>query len=328
MVGEEHHDGLVGAAAAVEGIEHLAELGVHVRHGREVAMPHLGGRGGRERTLLRRRAEHLAAVVEGDLRRPVGPAGIERRQPVTVVEIPVPLGCRERRVRLPEADGQKKRPVGRGQFREHPHRIGGDAAVVVGLVGHVATLDERHAAVVSRAVGGEVGRQRAGDLRDVIAVRGEVEKLRGRPGAGVAVNRGVPVVEDLAGAAGLVAVLLEPEGNRGHVGIGLAEVHRVAPDAERVGPPAGEERRPRRIADRLLAVGPVELHAAGREPLEVRRDGHRAVAGDLGPQVVGHDEEHVGAGLGRERHKHDDQANEHVEAAIPHESDLPGESCW
>src|ERR1051325_5217558 len=65
-----------------------------------------------------------------------------------------------------------------------------------------------------------------------------------------------------------------------------------------------EERRARRIAERILCIGPVEARAARGEPVDVRRpDDGVAVAAQLRAQVVGDDEEHVVARLliGREK---------------------------
>ena len=59
----------------------------------------------------------------------------------------------------------------------------------------------------------------------------------------------------------------------------------------------GQHRRPRRIAHRLLTVRTIELHRPPRQPVEVRRQGRRAEAGQLGPEVVGHDEQDVRPGL-------------------------------
>jgi hypothetical protein len=74
----------------------------------------------------------------------------------------------------------------------------------------------------------------------------------------------------------------------------LAKMHAVAPQAERVWAKAGEERRPRWIAQRLLAVGPLEEHAAGGKAIDVRRQGRAAHAADVAAEVVRHDEEHAG----------------------------------
>ena len=66
------------------------------------------------------------------------------------------------------------------------------------------------------------------------------------------------------------------------------------PGPRRVGPPAAEERVPRRRAERLLDVGPREAQGLAGEAAQVRRDDVvAAVAGQLRTQVVADDDEHV-----------------------------------
>mmetsp|Transcript_89347 Transcript_89347/g.255123 ORF Transcript_89347/g.255123 Transcript_89347/m.255123 type:complete len:380 (-) Transcript_89347:207-1346(-) len=76
------------------------------------------------------------------------------------------------------------------------------------------------------------------------------------------------------------------------------------PDLGRVGPAAGHKGGPRRIAEGLLSVSPVERHAAGRD--SVHRWGEdvvgRGVGPHLGPQVVDDDVDHVVRAARRGQH--------------------------
>ena len=78
------------------------------------------------------------------------------------------------------------------------------------------------------------------------------------------------VVIDLADAGHAVADACGRAGQRHDVGMVLAEVGGVLEDAGRIGPQAGHERRPAGIAQRKLAIGPVEEHAASWPAVDVR----------------------------------------------------------
>ena len=77
-------------------------------------------------------------------------------------------------------------------------------------------------------------------------------------------------------------MLLEPQRQRRHVGVLLAEVRAVAPERSVSGrrPVSNDDRDG--LHTRLLAIGPVELHAALGQPIEVRRQRRRAVAASSG----------------------------------------------
>src|SRR6267142_1331648 len=111
VIRRENHDRPFAYAALVERIEHFAKLRVHVGNVGKVAVADFGGLLGRERELIRRQATQLATVVKGDLRRTRRTVGIERRQPGSIVLVPISLGGVKWRVRLPEADRQEKRIV-------------------------------------------------------------------------------------------------------------------------------------------------------------------------------------------------------------------------
>ena len=120
-------------------------------------------------------------------------------------------------------------------------------------------------------------------------------------------------MEELAGAACGVAVILEPERQGGDVGPQLTEVGAVDVEAEGAGAQSREHARARGVADGLLAVCAGEGGAARGEGVEMRGEGGRSVAAELGPQVVGGNEEDVwrrGAGHRRPSGKSQDCQDE------------------
>jgi len=94
-------------------------------------------------------------------------------------------------------------------------------------------------------------------------------------------------MEDLAHALAMVALVLEVLGHRHGVRQRGPEMRREIPDPGGVGPTAGHERGARRTAHGLLAVGPVEGRAAGRDTVQIRRLDERAPGGvRFGPEVI------------------------------------------
>ena len=85
------------------------------------------------------------------------------------------------------------------------------------------------------------------------------------------------------------------------------------PNAQRIGPAAGEDGSARGIADRLLAIGALEDDATPREGIEVRRlHLGMAVAAEVGPEIVGGDEENAwphGGGDGGDRRAANNEPN-------------------
>ena len=240
MIAEEDHDRPLGHAAAAEGVEETSDLGIEVAHVREIPVPHLGDLRRGRLPLVPSRTEHLGALVERDVGRSRGTTTVGRWQRPAVMQIPIATGRVERRMGLPEADREEERAI--LHLVEHPDRLGRDATVVVGVVRHVAALAESCLGVaepVDRL--GRVGRKHARHERPVIPVVGVVQKLVGTPRASVTPHLRVPVVEDLADAAGRVALSHEPSGQRRHVGVRLAKMGAVVPDAERIRPEAGEQ---------------------------------------------------------------------------------------
>ena len=108
---------------------------------------------------------------------------------------------------------------------------------------------------------------------------GVVEKLIGAPGATITLLLGMPVVEDFAGAPGLVAVVLEPLRQGGDVRVEFTEMGSVVPNPQAVRTASGEEGRAGGIADGLLAVCVGEPHRGLRESIEIGRDGLGTVTG-------------------------------------------------
>ena len=92
------------------------------------------------------------------------------------------------------------------------------------------------------------------------------------------------------------------------------------PNAQRIGPAAGEDGSARGIADRLLAIGALEDDATPREGIEVRRlHLGMAVAAEVGPEIVGGDQEHVGPRGGSSGGpKNDGQSKEREEGETEH----------
>ena len=85
------------------------------------------------------------------------------------------------------------------------------------------------------------------------------------------------VVEDLADADSAVAVRHELLRQRDRLRRRLPKIGPQVPHADRIGPQAGHQARARRVAHRLLAVGPSKRHGRCGEPIDVR------ALGDLGP---------------------------------------------
>ena len=84
-----------------------------------------------------------------------------------------------------------------------------------------------------------------------------------------------------------------------------------------VRPPPRQQRRAARAAQRVLRVGAVEPHTAGRQLVDVRRTDRGTVCAEVVVQVVGDQEEHVEPrrldrlrSPSRERHSQRSQANQ------------------
>ena len=82
---------------------------------------------------------------------------------------------------------------------------------------------------------------------------------------------GNAVVVELADPLDLKARVTKRLRQRDGVGDRLAKVPGVVANGGRGGPPAGEQARAAGVAERKLAVGPLEPHASGRQPIDARR---------------------------------------------------------
>lgn len=180
MVAEEDDDGIGGGWGIVEGIEDFSELGVHVADIGEVAVSHFGGLCGGWRFLVVGGAEDFGALVEG------GGGGIFRsgvqkfREFAAIVKIPVFFRCVEVGVRFPEADGEEEGLV--GGIANGAYGCFGDASVVIGGIGHIATFADSGACVTEAGGGlGEVGRKGTIDAGAIVTVIGIVEEFRNAP---------------------------------------------------------------------------------------------------------------------------------------------------
>jgi len=101
-------------------------------------------------------------------------------------------------------------------------------------------------------------------------------------------------VVDLSDTVREIAVLLKPLRHRDHVGMPLTEVRWDVPNAECVRPSPSHERDARWIANRLLAIVPLEDHPARCESVDIRRFRERvAVATDLRVQIITYNEKDI-----------------------------------
>ena len=107
---------------------------------------------------------------------------------------------------------------------------------------------------------------------------------------------GVPVVVDLPDTRDEVPVPSEHLRQRDDVGDDLAKVGLQVVDARGIGPQAGQQRHPARAAQRKLRVGAVEPDAACGQAIQVGSlDQRMPERAEVVVEIVGHDQEHVGA---------------------------------
>ena len=302
VVTPEHDDRVVGDTGLVEGVEHAADLRVGVTDAGVVAVAKPAGHVSRQ-WVARRDVEVLVEFTVGVS----GKRGRAGRQLVDrgpwdrgrIVEVPILLRRHERQMRLEESDGEEEGFVLLGERGDPPYRLGGGVAVgqfVVGLVAHhggrpLARLRPRRVGGILLDTAPYLLR---GLLRPVIRVG--IDGLpvgipvRLAPRAAVLVAAMVNLVERRT----VVAIGLEVLRQRDTVGQRRAEMRLEVEHPGDIGPLAGHQRRPRRAADGLLAVGVPKHDPAGREPVHVGRLGDvAAVAADVGPQVVHRNHQHV-----------------------------------
>ena len=276
VVAEENDDGVLPQARLVQRREHAAELGVDEGDGGVVGgdgLPRQLGCGVAHRKQVPIRANR--GRVPGGLRRQVR-GQRDFRGPV---KIEVLLRRQERRVRLGETQGQKERLLALEALDE----IHGARGVAVIQRGRLLLVRQGLPAVrvrlallrgAHRFALSPGGHGRASDVPGAVVVQAAVENL---PRGG-----------------GHVAVLPEVLRQRDHLRHVQAEPASVAGNAGVRGASAGEQRRARRVAQRVLAIGAVESHAAARQRVDVRRLHRKAVAAQPHVEIVGGDEQHVG----------------------------------
>ena len=101
-------------------------------------------------------------------------------------------------------------------------------------------------------------------------------------------------VKNLAERKADVAVLLEGLRQRHHIRVQVAEMRGEIKHTQGRRAQAGEQRRPRGIAQGLLAVGAVEAQSLGGQPVDVRRlDQRMTIAAQFRPQIVHRQEENI-----------------------------------
>jgi len=274
VVAGEHHDGVVGQALRVEGVEDAPDLVVDERDHRVV------GGAGLVELLVGVLGEAAGVPGVGAPRRLgehrwLGPQLAVRvhpgRQPRRVIALPVLRRCAEAVMRVEEVrDEEERRAVlpGRG---EEVDRLVGDPVAVVRLGG--------------QGVPGGLPAGR-GRLRVQVGVRSLQPPVVGvLRGPAVRVVRPSedpePVVEPRlgpSGEAGTEVELADEAAVVAVVGEQLREHLRVGRDVHAVGVQAvgghvapGHQGRPRRCADRVLHVAVLEQHALGGQPVQVRR---------------------------------------------------------
>src|SRR5262245_58890393 len=110
MIRQEDDYRTVRKFVLVERTKYLAYLRVHVTDVGEVAVPHFGDLFVVWPDLLRRNTENLAAIVKCPFGRIRRPRWVKTRELLGVIQVPVFLRRVERRMRLPEPDGEEERP--------------------------------------------------------------------------------------------------------------------------------------------------------------------------------------------------------------------------
>ena len=285
VVGGENYDRVVPKFLRFQLVEDQPDLCVHERHAGMVGLRVLAPQGvvfpaqleaESAEALDHRQARNVVPVV--------GWAEVEL-QFLLGIKVEVFLRRDERHMRLVNANRDEKRLVAEALFVEPLDGLAGIASVPVLIVVQAAWSVARlllaaglgeHAlqfflplspgfAALDRAVFCLESCSRLGDerkliiLKPVIFVPAEVARL-------VACR-----VKNLADTAGPVAVLLHELRQRHRAGARVADVDLVIQHAGRLRVQAAEKRRPRRPADRVLAIGSVEGDTCLGQAVEVRR---------------------------------------------------------
>jgi hypothetical protein len=112
----------------------------------------------------------------------------------------------------------------------------------------------------------------------------------GSPGVGIV----DAAVKDLARAQRSVAIVLKVPRQGDPIGMGRAEPGVIVHHAGRRRITAREQRRARRIANRILHKGPIEANRRRSQPINIRRLHQlRAVAAQLRAEIVDHEKQHI-----------------------------------
>ena len=315
MVAPECDQRVVRLTARVEGIEHAAELRVHVTDAGIVGVQGGAGLGGGE-IAVGVEVEITTGVARVGDGREGGFVGEVRRQGQRLgfVKIEKLLRCFEGNVRFLETDSEKKGLRGSVVAFEKTDRRIRDRDV------RCAFADRDGAEVVCAAAQG-LDHLRGGRVVAVVVVvfregpevrlgalllgalgRGEpcVFAARLRRICGVDLAVVARLVPDLAELGAGVTVLLEML-RQGWMALGRGEPGLVVKHAGGGGILAAEDGAARGIAERVVAVSTIKADATGGEAVEVRCLRHRiTVGGDAAIEVIDDDEEDVGffRGLG------------------------------
>jgi len=324
VVAPEHDHRVVAQAEPLQGVEHAAKLLVH-----EADAGVVGGHGLsrplRRRPFLVEQVEVRAQRVTRHRVRGRGRGGevLGQGHLFGRIEVEEPLGGHQRHVRLVEAHAQEKRLARRRPPLEDLHGLMGVLHVRRPFIGPGLGRRVLFLVVADRAEDVGPGAQRldpARRRRRQRAVRLPARQIGQHAGVDLlalvdpflarapvrrvlvprhlfvkpALHEVLVEMVDLPQQAYVVAAVAEMLGQRDPIPAqqrGMAEIHGL----RRRGIAPQQQRHPGRIADRELAIGPVEADSAAGQPVQVGRPGHRiAVAADPRVQIVHGNEQHVG----------------------------------
>ena len=295
MVAREDDDRVVGEPEAVERPNDLPYLRIDERHRRPVGLKRFAAEVAMKPHLLR------LAAGQGRLRHLLVVISRYVWKPDAVERMTIEPGFRRdiRGVRPEETDGEEERGlvVGKGlQPRYGPGRSEAVGLLRVAPLGREPTDRAAELPRLEREHLPLVGLVAPLGIEDGIPARRIVEPV----GADLP---GHAVVIELSDPLDAVAGSTEDLWQRHHPGIDVTEANAVVTDAGPCRTPPGEEARPARIAQGILAVGPTEADATGGELVDVRRDRLSvAVARKRAAEVVADHEQDVrpgGIGSGR-----------------------------
>ena len=289
MVAEEDDDGPVGQIEFVQGSQHDTDLRVHEGGGGAIGLDGLATQIVGQLFLFflvaaERRGRGAGTVVGGHLR---------RVDLVGRVHVEVLLRGDVGGVGAEEAARQEEGPV--GVLPEQFGDLCRGLAVGLFLIRPVGGQPAQGATETGRALGPRIQREDLFLVVLVPAARVDRPFPAGRVVQAIGADlRGHAVVEKLADAGHAVAGLAEGLREALRIRHVLAELRGVLVDAQGIRAQARQEAGPARVAERELAVSPVEPDASSRQGVDVRRRPRAAVAAQcVVGQVVRDDEQHV-----------------------------------